>query len=65
MSPALEDLNAFGKARLEDDFQACDRRGRRASRIDFAEGWMAMAVRHHLWSYFEPAGRARLETNGS
>jgi hypothetical protein len=61
VSPQLDDLNDFGKARLEDDFQACDRRGRRASRVDFSEGWMAMAVRHHLWSYFTPEAHGRLE----
>jgi hypothetical protein len=62
MSPTIEDLSAFGKARLDDDFQACDRRGRRASRIDFAEGWMAMAIRYHLWSVFTREARDRLES---
>ena len=52
MRLSIEDLNDFGRARLEDDFQHCDRRGRRGSREDFAEGWMAKAVRHRLWSYF-------------
>lgn len=64
MNLALEDLNDFGRARLEDDFQASNRRNGRASREDFAEGWMALALRHRLWSYFTLEARARLEKVG-
>lgn len=54
MKLSIDNLNAFGKARLEDDFQATQRRdGGKTSRTDFALGWMALAVRHRLWSYFE------------
>lgn len=63
MNLLIEDLNDFGRARLEDDFQCTERRdGGKTSRTDFALGWMAMAARHRLWSYFTPEARARLET---
>lgn len=56
------DLNDFGRARLEDDFIATERRdGGKTSRTDFALGWMAMAVRHRLWSYFTEEARERLQ----
>jgi len=59
---SIEDLSDFGRARLEDDFLTCERRdGGKTSRFDFALGWMAMAVRHGLWSYFTPDGRERLQ----
>lgn len=62
MNLSLDDLNDFGRARLEDDFQATQRRdGGRTSRTDFALGWMALAVRHRLWSYFTEGARMRLE----
>jgi hypothetical protein len=32
----------------------------RIERQGFAAGWIAMAVRHNLWSYFNDDGRARL-----
>jgi hypothetical protein len=50
---SIDDLNDFGRVRLEDDYAAVERRdGGKTSRADFALGWMAMAVRHRLWSYF-------------
>jgi hypothetical protein len=53
MQLLIEDLNDFGRARLEDDYHAVERRdGGKTSRQDFAFGWMALAVRHKLWSYF-------------
>ena len=56
MRLSIEDLSDFGRARLEDDFQVTERRdGGKTSRTDFALGWMAMAVRHRLWSYFTPS----------
>jgi hypothetical protein len=58
----VEDLNDFGRARLEDDFQRIERPdGGKTSRVDFALGWMALAARHRLWSYFAipPADEAR------
>lgn len=58
---SIDDLNDFGRARMEADFETCDRRGKRAAKDDFAEGWMALAVRHHLWSYFTAEARVRLE----
>jgi hypothetical protein len=62
MTLHLEDLNDFGRARLEDDYAAVDRRdGGKTSRTDFALGWMAMAVRHRLWSYFTDEARVRLQ----
>jgi len=62
MRLSLEDLNEFGRARLEDDYQAVTRRDAgKTSRIDFSLGWMSMAYRHKLWSYFTPEARARLE----
>lgn len=62
MNLSVEDLNEFGRLRLEDDFQATERRdGGKTSRMDFALGWMALAVRYHLWSHFTDAARARLE----
>lgn len=64
MTLSIEDLNDFGRARLLDDFNACDRRGKRASLTDFANGWMALAVRHKLWSYFTDDARGRLEGKG-
>ena len=58
----IEDLTQFGRARLEDDYAAVQRRsGGKTSRADFALGWMAMAVRHRLWSYFTAAAHHRLE----
>ncbi len=63
MNLSIDDLNAFGLARMEDDFHACDRRGKHGSVADFAEGWMAMGVRHRLWSYFTDEARARLEVS--
>jgi uncharacterized protein (DUF2132 family) len=59
---SIEDLTEVGRARLEDDFQRSARRGKRGSLGDFAEGWMALAYRHKLWSYFTPEARARLDT---
>lgn len=62
MRLSTDDLNDFGRARLEDDFQQVERRdGGKTSRVDFALGWMGMAVRHHLWSYFTSDARGRLE----
>jgi uncharacterized protein (DUF2132 family) len=62
MRLSVEDLTEFGRARMEDDYNAVARRdGGRTSRIDFSLGWMSMAHRHKLWSYFTPEARARLE----
>lgn len=58
----LEDLNSFGRGRLEDDYHAVERRdGGKTSRADFALGWMALAARYRLWAHFTPEARARLE----
>lgn len=55
MRLSIEDLNAFGKARLEDDFREVERRdGGKTSRTDFGLGWMAAMVRIKQWSYFDP-----------
>lgn len=63
MNLSIEDLNDFGRARLEDDYAVVERRdGGKTSRADFALGWMAMAVRHRLWSYFTTDARVRLES---
>ncbi len=61
MMLSIEDLNGYGQGRMEDDFDRCDRRGKRAAKDDFAEGWMALAVRHKLWSHFTDRARARLQ----
>lgn len=62
MNLSIDDLNDFGRARLEDDYAAVARRdGGRTSRADFALGWMALAVRYHLWSVFTVDARARIE----
>ena len=62
MRLSIDDLNDFGRARLEDDYAAVSRRdGGKTSRADFALGWMAMACRHRLWSYFTADARQRLE----
>lgn len=61
MNLSIEDLTEHGRARVEDDFRACGRRGKHGSLADFAEGWMALAARHKLWSYFTAEARARLE----
>jgi hypothetical protein len=62
MNFCVDDLNDFGRARLEDDFHAVERRdGGKTSRVDFALGWMALAARYRLWSVFTPQARARLE----
>lgn len=62
MNLATEDLNDFARARLEDDYRAVERRdGGKTSRADFALGWMALALRHRLWSYFTADARAGLE----
>ena len=61
MNLSLEDLSGFGRARMEDDYNAVTRRDAgKTSRIDFSLGWMALARRHKLWSYFTPDARARL-----
>jgi uncharacterized protein (DUF2132 family) len=58
----ITDLTEFGRLQLEDDYAATQRRaGGKTSRADFALGWMAMAVRHRLWSYFSARARHRLE----
>jgi len=63
----IEDLNDYGRARLEDDYAQRDRftiaRGRRCDHRDFATGWLSLAVRHKLWSYFTKEARARLESS--
>jgi len=60
---SIEDLNDFGRARLEDDYAAVSRRdGGKTSRIDFALGWMAAMARHRLWSYFTTDARQRLQS---
>lgn len=62
MNLSIEDLNDFGRARLEGDYARVQRRdGGRTSRADFALGWMALAVRYHLWSVFTVEARARIE----
>jgi uncharacterized protein (DUF2132 family) len=62
MRLSIEDLTEFGRARLEDDYAAVSRRdGGKTSRIDFSLGWMALAVRHRLWSYFRAQAKERLE----
>lgn len=55
MKLSIEDLNDFGRARLEDDFREVERRdGGKTSRHDFALGWMAAMVRISQASFFEP-----------
>jgi hypothetical protein len=62
MNLTLDDLNDFGRARLEDDFQATQRRdGGKTSRTDFALGWMAAMVRIRQWTYFTVDARRRIE----
>lgn len=62
MNLSIDDLNDFGRGRLEDDYAAVERRdGGKTSRADFALGWMALAVRYHLWSVFTDEARVRLE----
>jgi hypothetical protein len=62
MRLTTEDLSAFGRSRLEDDYQGVARRdGGKTSRADFALGWMALAVRYKLWTLFTPEARARIE----
>jgi hypothetical protein len=59
---SIEDLDDFGRSRLEDDYAVVTRRdGGKTSRIDFALGWMAAMARHRLWSYFSTEARNRLE----
>jgi len=61
MKLSTDDLNDFGRSRLEDDYLSVTRRdGGKTSRTDFGLGWMAMAVRHRLWSYFTPEAKVRL-----
>lgn len=61
MKLSIEDLNDFGRARLEDDYAAVSRRdGGKTSRVDFALGWMALAHRHRLLSYFNQDVWARI-----
>lgn len=61
MRLSIEDLNDFGRQRLEDDYAAVSRRdGGKTSRIDFALGWLAAMARHRLWSYFTSEARERL-----
>lgn len=62
MRLSITDLNEFGRARLEDDYAAIERRDGKTSRIDFSLGWMALACRHKLWSYFTADARAQIET---
>jgi hypothetical protein len=64
----LDDLNDYGRARLEEDYarreQFMPDRPGGATRIErhgFAAGWIGLAVRHKLWSYFNDEGRARLQ----
>lgn len=60
---SLDDLDDFGRGRLEDDYAQMERRDNgKTSRVDFALGWMALALRHRLWSYFTKEARERLET---
>lgn len=62
MKLSIEDLDDFGRSRLEDDYAVVTRRdGGKTSRIDFALGWMAAMARHRLWSYFSTEARNRLE----
>lgn len=62
MSLNMDDLNDFGRARLEDDFTGVERRdGGKTSRADFALGWMAAMIRSNCWSYFTNDARARIE----
>lgn len=64
MTLQMDDLNDFGRARLEDDYAGVERRaGGKTSRADFALGWMALAVRYKLWSLFTPEARARIENH--
>lgn len=60
MNLSLEDLDGFGRARMQDDFEACDRRDKHGSLADFAEGWMAAMVRIKQWSYFTTEAAERL-----
>jgi hypothetical protein len=63
MNLSIDDLSAFGRSRLEDDYQGVARRdGGKTSRADFALGWMALAVRYKLWTLFTPEARARIAT---
>jgi hypothetical protein len=58
MKLSTDDLNDFGRARLEDDFRNVERRdGGKTSRTDFALGWMAAMVRVRQRSYFNRDGR--------
>jgi hypothetical protein len=58
---SVDDLNDFGKARLEDDFLKTARRdGGKTSRTDFALGWMAAMLRISQSSYFRPDRWAEL-----
>ena len=58
---SVDDLNAFGRSRLESDFLNVERRdGGKTSRTDFSLGWMALAVRFKLWSLFTDEAKERL-----
>lgn len=64
MSLTLDDLCPFGLELFEADY--AQRPGRESDgkkhqdRESVAFGWMALAVRHRLWSLFTPEARARL-----
>jgi hypothetical protein len=63
----LDNLNDFGRSKIEEDYADRERfmpertgGPGRIERHDFAGGWITLAVRHGLWSYFNAEGRARL-----
>lgn len=62
MNLSIDDLCDFGRARLEDDYAAVERRdGGKTSRADFALGWMAAMVRIRQRSYFTSEAIERLK----
>ncbi len=61
MNLTIDDLNNFGRARLEDDYAVVERRdGGKTSRADFTLGWMAAMVRISQWSFFRAEAEHRL-----
>ena len=65
---ARDDLTDHAVARMSEDYDnrerfAVERPGGSGAiaRYDFAAGWMAAMTRLSQWSWFTPAGRARLE----
>lgn len=57
MQLKIDDLQPWARKALDEAYRSSERRGGRASREDFSEGFIAALVWARSWSSFRPESR--------